>query len=240
MRSQFTFAERLAALVPHDQVRMRRDFTQLLTLIQAHAVLYQRQRERADDSRIIATIDDYRAVYELVAPIFQAIAAGGITPQLRETVRAVKALTPNPDDRAGIAAIASHLKLDKSAIKRRVQKAVRAGWLVNEETRSRQPAKLRVGDPLPEECPTLPSPENRFTIPSCTSAPVHQSGENPHDDAENTVAPPNAPGDTSAPVGSETGAATRHTAKPMHQSVHQSFLSSDAENQETSALDHRG
>jgi hypothetical protein len=36
------YAKRLAQVVPVDQVRMRHDFTQLLTLIQAHAVLYQR------------------------------------------------------------------------------------------------------------------------------------------------------------------------------------------------------
>ena len=39
----------------------------------------------------------------------------------------------------------------------RSQVALNGRWLVNDETRKRQPAKLRVGEPMPE-APRLPSP----------------------------------------------------------------------------------
>ena len=54
-----------------------------------HALLYQRQRQRSEDGRIIAEQRDYEAVYQLVGPIFQAIAAAGVTPEIRQTVDAV-------------------------------------------------------------------------------------------------------------------------------------------------------
>ena len=59
------FAEQLAARYPADQVRSRRDFTQLLTLIQASAVLHQRQRERDELRPHHRHEDDYRTVYDL-------------------------------------------------------------------------------------------------------------------------------------------------------------------------------
>jgi hypothetical protein len=184
------YAEQLAERVPHDQVRMRRDFTQLLTLIQAHAVLYQRQRKLADDGRIIATIDDYAAVYELVAPIFQAIAAGGVTKQVRETVQAVQDLTPEPGDTATVLQVAQHIGIDKSAASRRNKRAIKAGFVVNLEDKQGRPLKLRLGDPLPKERPALPAPdalsnsENVLHSPAHNRATVQPQRESPRTDAE--------------------------------------------------------
>ena len=59
---------------PAGQVRTRRDFRQLLTAVQAIALLYQCQRERRDD-RVIATLDDYARAYSLLASVFAAVAA---------------------------------------------------------------------------------------------------------------------------------------------------------------------
>jgi hypothetical protein len=214
------YAEQLAKLVPDKLVRMRRDFTQILTLIQAHAVLCQRQRVIDAEGRIIATEADYRAVYDIAAGVFQAIAADGITPQVRETVAAVKTLMAGSDEPVGIARLSDHLKLDKSAVKRRVGRAISNGYLINDETRSRQPMKLRIGDALPEDVPAMPAPENVFDLLVRFSAPVHQSGGFAHADAENT------------------GASTRHTPETVHQSVHQSNRDVDAENAGTGALVH--
>jgi hypothetical protein len=141
-------------------VRMRRDFTQLLTMIQAHAVLYPRQRERANDSRIIAMLSDYQAVYDLIAPIFQAVASDGITPQVRQTVEAVQTLTSQPDDTATVLRVGQHIKIDKSAASRRVKRAVDAGFLVNLEDKQERPLKLRIGDSLPDQKAAPPKPED--------------------------------------------------------------------------------
>ena len=178
------YAGILAGLVPADQVRMRRDFTQLLTLIQAHAVLYQRQRERTHDGRIIADERDYRAIYELAAPIFKAIAASGVTPSVRETVEAVRKHAEVSDNALKIADLARMLNLDRSAVQRRVTRALDGGFLVTSR-REKQPTKLLLGDPLPDDRPVLPAPEKVFTHTPCTSAQVRNKVQNPHVDAEN-------------------------------------------------------
>jgi hypothetical protein len=53
------FSGILADLVPPHAVRMRRDFRQLLTCIQAIALLYQCHRSKTSEGWVIATIDDY-------------------------------------------------------------------------------------------------------------------------------------------------------------------------------------
>ncbi len=152
------YAERLAKLVPAKQVRARRDFTQLLTLIQAHALLHQRQRGRDGQGRIMADGRDYAGAYMLAAPVFGAIAAEGVTPAVRETVEAVKTLTTGGVETVSLPRLAGYLKLDKSATSRRVGRCLSGGWLVNDETRKGRPAALRAGDPLPDDVPALPDP----------------------------------------------------------------------------------
>jgi hypothetical protein len=180
------FAERLAARYPADQVRSRRDFTQLLALIQACAVLHQRQRERDEFGRIIATQADYRAIYELTAPVFGAVAAEGVTPAARETVAKVSELTTGTDGATvSLNELAGALDLDKSAVSRRVRPALRGGFLVNEETGRGKPYKLRVGDPLPKPRPALPAPDEVFAPLAATPATLQHPPGFPHDDAEN-------------------------------------------------------
>ncbi len=54
-------AVRLAGHVLTGATRVRRDLNTLLSLIQACAILHQAQRQRIEDGRIIATLDDYTA-----------------------------------------------------------------------------------------------------------------------------------------------------------------------------------
>ncbi len=203
------FAEALAALVPARQVRMRRDFTQILTLIKAHAVLHQRQRDRDERGRIVADERDYRAIYDLAAPIFGAIAAEGATPAIRETVAAVKQARGVADEPVRLGKIAELLDLDKATISRRVNLCIKGGWLGNDEERKGRPAKLIVGERLPDERPALPPPEDVFThTPAQRHNTPTSEDASPNADATNTVAagsatvaqPPQHPGPTVAPV----------------------------------------
>ncbi len=50
---------------PKNRVRARRDFAKLLALIEAHALLHQRQRPTDDEGRVIATNDDVQAALRL-------------------------------------------------------------------------------------------------------------------------------------------------------------------------------
>jgi hypothetical protein len=183
------FATRLAALFPAKLVRARRDFEQLITLIEASAILHQRQRQCDEQGRIIATEADYRLVYELASPVFGAAAAEGVTPAIRETVAKVAHLTKDSDG----ATVSNHevaaaLNLSKGAVSRRVSLALKGGFLVNEESVKGKPSKLHIGDPLPDEA-TLPTPDTIFGAP--TRGDSIRTLEHPpgflHNHAESTV-----------------------------------------------------
>jgi hypothetical protein len=165
-RVSIPYAAELAELVPPVAVRLRRDFRAVLSLIRSHAILHQVSRERDAAGRIIATLDDYEVVRDLVADIVSEGIEATVPETVRELVAAVKELTAAADDEEGghkpsatIAKLAEHLKLDKSAVSRRWQAARARGYLVNLETRSRQRARIALGDPLPEEVEILPTVE---------------------------------------------------------------------------------
>ena len=54
------------------------------------ALLHQRQRARATDGSVIATIADYAHARDLLLSVFESLAADGVTAAVRETVEAVQ------------------------------------------------------------------------------------------------------------------------------------------------------
>ena len=152
------FSMRLAELTPPLSVRMRRDFGCVLALIKAHAFLHQASRQRKGDGAIIATLDDYSVVRELVGHVVSEGVGATVTPPLRETIAAVKSLLAS-DLGVSVTAVAKHLSLDKSSATRRIAVAVQQGFLRNLEDRKGRPARLVLGDPLPGETELLPPAE---------------------------------------------------------------------------------
>jgi hypothetical protein len=156
------FADRLAELIPPVAVRLRRDFSTLKSLIQAHALLHRERRERDDKGRIVATIgDDYAAVRELIADLLADCVGATVSAVTRETVGTVADLARQSDAATGVSvtALAARLRLDKTVASRRVNVARKGGYLRNDEDRSGRPARLVLGDPLPDEIDVLPTPE---------------------------------------------------------------------------------
>lgn len=68
-RIEIPYARALAELVPPLAVRLRRDFQAVLTLIAVSAILHQANCNRTADGKVIATLDDYTTVWELVADL---------------------------------------------------------------------------------------------------------------------------------------------------------------------------
>jgi hypothetical protein len=102
-------------------------------------------------------------VRELVEDVFSAGLGATVRSETRETVQAVAALTPDYEDGVPHAIIAKALGLDRSTVARRVAVAIDGGYLRNLEERARQRARIVTGDPLPEEEPILPPPEDLCT-----------------------------------------------------------------------------
>jgi len=63
------FASKLVGPFPKDKVRVRRDFKRFLSLIKAHTLLHQFQREKDSKGRVIATIQDLKAVLPVASRI---------------------------------------------------------------------------------------------------------------------------------------------------------------------------
>jgi DNA-binding transcriptional ArsR family regulator len=124
--------------------------------------LHQATRERDAEGRIVATIEeDYAVVRELVADLV----SDGIEATVPKTVRdTVEALKRSREDSKGepvtVAELARELKLDRSAVSRRVRSAKDRGYLRDLEENRRKPSRLVLGDDLPADLQILPYPED--------------------------------------------------------------------------------
>ncbi len=79
---------------------------------------------------------------------------------VRETVEAVKRLREDSNgEPVTVAELARELKLDRSAVSRRVRNAKDRGYLRDLEENRRKPSRLVLGDDLPEDLQILPKPE---------------------------------------------------------------------------------
>jgi hypothetical protein len=178
------FAEELAMRVPTSSVRLRRDFRSVLNLIRAHALLHQATRQKDPQRRVIANLVDYEAVRTLVDDLIaDGVEATG-RPRLRETVQVVAGIAPGE---VTINEIARQLKLDKSSASRRVGECISRGYLQNRETRPGQPARVMIGDPMPEKGSVLPAVEELTRDPRCTVACDSKGINGPPDPTDKPV-----------------------------------------------------
>src|SRR5262249_42140729 len=85
------YADHLAAEMPTEPLRIRRDFARLLEAIRICAVVHQRQRPRDAAGRVITSLADYAMVRALLAATFK-IAVEGLTPKTVALVAKVQQL----------------------------------------------------------------------------------------------------------------------------------------------------
>jgi MarR family len=159
-RVSVPYARILADLIPPVAVRLRRDFGALLNLIRAHALLHQASRDRDDEGRIVATIEeDYVAVRELVVDLVGEGVETTVPATVRETVEAIKRLREGSNgEPVTVAELARKLELDRSTVSRRARSAKDRGYLRDLEDNPRKPSRLVLGDDLPDDVQILPSP----------------------------------------------------------------------------------
>ena len=158
-RVTIPYARELAKLIPPVAVRLRRDFSAILNLIRAHALLHQHTREIDEEGRVVATVEeDYAVVRELVADLVAEGVDASVSETIKETVQAVEWLVGASDDdedgpiTVSARQVAEKLKLDKSATTRRLADAVGKGYLKNlEDRRGRPGTQYMPGDPLPAD-----------------------------------------------------------------------------------------
>lgn len=101
-------------------------------------------------------------------------------PETRETVQSVAELQPRHENGVSLPTLANRLGLDKSVVSRRWRVARDGGYLVNLEERRGRPARLVIGEPLPEEVAILPPPGSLEGC--CTVARSPEGGTPPSAD----------------------------------------------------------
>jgi hypothetical protein len=177
------FAKILAKKIPPVAVRLRRDFSTVLNLIRTHAVLHQANRERDEGGRILATVEDYRIVRDLVAGLVAEGVDATVSATVRATVEAVRKLVDEDDgDSVSLSPITEELKLDKSAASRRVRTAIGKGFIKNLEDRKGKLGRYVLGDPMPDDVVVLPEPDEVLqALQRCSGNEGDNTPPHPHD-----------------------------------------------------------
>ncbi|MQF48628.1 hypothetical protein FIM08_01810 [SAR202 cluster bacterium AC-647-N09_OGT_505m] len=139
--------------------RLLRDFHRLISLIQSVSILRHARRVTDGRGRLVASIDDYTTVYELVNSMY-IDTVSGVTPSVTRIVDTVAELKKvDPEGKIGYSTLERELGIHRQQITRDVRKAVSRGWLIDHETKDRSPRNLVLGEPIPSD-QGLPTPES--------------------------------------------------------------------------------
>lgn len=162
---EIPFAGEIAKRLPTTHDRVKRDFPQVLSLLTAHALLHSCSRERNGDGAVVATANDYAAVYRLInEPLSQGLEVT-VPHSIRETVEAVSAIWKEGlRGNLSLAMLEERLKRDRSVISRNVAKAIEQGYLRNDNPGQGKEASLHTGDRKLPAGSVLPSPEELFPV----------------------------------------------------------------------------
>ncbi len=166
-RAVVPFVRPLAELMPVSATRLRRDFVTLLCLIRAHAILHQETREKDEQGRVIATVEDYAQVASLVGALIAEGVDASVSAAMRQTVEAVEhlILAGGPScEHTSVKKLTDHLNVGQSATYDRVKRALRAGYLVNKTMKDERGYKLALGAVMPGSETFLPLPEEVFRV----------------------------------------------------------------------------
>jgi hypothetical protein len=121
--------------------------------------------------------------------LLRRLASINRTSTVRETVGAVKSLREaSSGDPVTVVELARELKLDRSAVSRRVRSAKDRGYLRDLEENLRKPSRLVLGDDLPDDLQILPTPEDvRASMQKRASGSARPDGaQEPHRNGHNS------------------------------------------------------
>ncbi len=158
------FATNLAERIPDRPLRLRRDFSRLLLLLQVTAILHQRQRQRNADGKVVTTLADYAMTRALVKEMF-ARAVRGLTEKTTKLVDALEQILDEMERKGGKADevqasysdLVKRTGLPKYHISRWLKPALEAGLVDNTQTEKGKAAALKLGQYRLSDGDILPS-----------------------------------------------------------------------------------
>ena len=123
---------------------------------------------------------------EIVTDLVSQGVGATVAKNVREVVTAVTELAHEPGcEDVSLTKLMKKLGLDKSSTSRRASDAIARGYLKNLEEKKGRPARLVVGDPLPDAVEVLPAVEKLGEC--CGLAPLREGVEpSPSPVADNT------------------------------------------------------
>ena len=145
--------------------RIMRDYQRILSLTKSVAVI--RHNHRLVDSRgyLIAQIEDYQTMYELIGEMYETTA--GVSPGVREAVEVVRTLRSTGQDQITATKVGEKLGTGKASASRRLGVALKEGWLVNDALWIKgRPWNLQIGEPMPDPI-ALPKSDSLVTVSGC-------------------------------------------------------------------------
>ena len=148
----------------HD--RIKRDLDQLISLIETHALLHCFDRDWIDDETVLATREDYEAVYRLTHRALAVALQESVEDSVKELVEAVTEVRAGPYNGVSQTDLAKRLNRDQYAISRTARDAIRLGYLKNNNPGQGRKAELVSGDLELPSGSVLPHPEELFAEPA--------------------------------------------------------------------------
>ena len=170
---EIPYAMELADRIPPQAVRLRRDFTTLLSLIRTNTILRQASRHRDTENKIVAGLEDYKTVYDLVNDLVSEGVEATVPKSVREAVKAVTYILSGKkkdEHYVVIREIAVYLDIDRRVASRRLRRGVDLGYLKNENPGKGKTAQYILGSSMPEDIQILPetltwTPAQTGTLP---------------------------------------------------------------------------
>jgi hypothetical protein len=147
-RVKIPYMSKVIAAVTARPTRFRRDINTLISFLQASAVLHQVTRDTDDDGFLIATLDDYENVRQLVDPILSRTVEEGVTPRETQIFQCLQdKLTEGPVDKSGAVRISARQIAETTSIPRQT-----VGWILK---RAGEAEIVLKTDSLPGRTPRL-------------------------------------------------------------------------------------
>jgi hypothetical protein len=166
MPAVIPYADRLGELFTSERVEVRRAFPQLMSMVQAIVLLYQRQRKLDDHGQLIAAADDYQLARHLLHEPMARLLGGKLS---EPALRFYNRLSTWAMDSFTTSDAKQHETNSKSAVYSWIMELYDAGYLAMvEASRGRNPATWKRTGVTPDNNldVALPTMEQVFSQPT--------------------------------------------------------------------------
>jgi hypothetical protein len=152
------FRDQLLESMPTTHTRVLRDAPKMLSLLKAHALLHRATR-KDEDGVVVATVEDYETVYNLIkAPLSYGLQTA-VAPHISDCVSAAINLHNVGVRPVTLTAVSEKMGREPGAVSRSIAEAVKQGYLINDNPGQGRQHAYRPGERALPNADVLPSPQ---------------------------------------------------------------------------------